>query len=72
MIGYLIEYAILPVTIGGITGGEKRKNDYQDLQRKQQRRNGISTSEGDIKVLCHLYVNSVSNVDIHIALYMVR
>jgi len=37
MIGYLIDYAILPVTIGGITGGERRRNDYQDLQKTNKK-----------------------------------
>ena len=38
MIGYLTDCAILPVTICGITGGERRKNDYQDLQRKTNKK----------------------------------
>jgi hypothetical protein len=68
MIGYLINYAVLPVTIGGITGSERREMINKTCRGKQTR-NGICISEVDVKALCHFYVMSVSYVGIQSALY---
>lgn len=64
----MLYYLLLLVVLQVVKGGEMITNTC----RGKQTRNGVSTSEGDVEVLCHLHIKLVSTVDIYNALHMVR
>jgi hypothetical protein len=68
MIGYLITlyYLLLLVVLQVVKEAEM----INKTCRGKQTRNGICTSEGDVKVLCHLYAMYVCYVGIYSALLM--